>query len=152
MVLQQQGGADTRALLAINERGVPLTLLERVKAILIYYSNKYCHGKPDIMINERFDELLRILIRHKQSEVENLFVRHADTFCSGLLDSKEIDTHDGVEGCYKSMKKLLYYEITKGTQSYPNVPAAWINAEEKATIWIDKYTRSLLKFIKQATE
>lgn len=152
MVLERQGGAGTRALLAINERGVPLTLLEQVRALLIYYSNKYYYGKLDEMINERFDNLLRILTQHKQSEAENLFVRHADTFCSGLLDSKEIDTCDGAEGCYKSMKKLLYYEIAKGAQSCPNVPAAWINAEEKATIWIDKYTHSLLKFIKQTTE
>lgn len=145
MVLERQVGAGTRALLAINERGVPLTLLERIRALLIYYSNKYCYGKLDEMINERFDELLRILTRHRQSEVENLFVRHADTFCSGLLDSKEIDTRDGAEGCYKSMKKLLQFSQL----SHYGIAT---RTGEKATIWIDKYTRSLLKFIKKVTE
>ncbi|TLD80831.1 DUF262 domain-containing protein [Helicobacter sp. MIT 05-5293] len=53
-------GAAIRTFQSVNDRGVPLRLLDKLKSLLIYYSNRYCvDDKLDSKINQNFGEIFR---------------------------------------------------------------------------------------------
>ena len=65
-------GRAIRTFQSVNDRGVPLLLLDKLKALLILYSNKYSNdnGVLDNTINERFGEIFKIVTqirKHKLS-------------------------------------------------------------------------------------
>ena len=47
-------GRAIRVFQTVNDRGLPLSYMEKAKALLVYYSNRYLDGKLDSEINDRF--------------------------------------------------------------------------------------------------
>lgn len=69
---EADSGRAIRTFQSVNDRGVPLLLLDKLKALLILYSNKYSNdnGTLDNEINERFGEIFKIatkIRKHKLS-------------------------------------------------------------------------------------
>ena len=69
---EADSGRAIRTFQSVNDRGVPLLLLDKLKALLILYSNKYSNdnGTLDNKINERFGEIFKIatkIRKHKLS-------------------------------------------------------------------------------------
>lgn len=69
---EADSGRAIRTFQSVNDRGVPLLLLDKLKALLILYSNKYSddNGVLDNTINERFGEIFKIatkIRKHKLS-------------------------------------------------------------------------------------
>ncbi|RVY27424.1 DUF262 domain-containing protein [Helicobacter pylori] len=62
-------GRAIRTFQSVNDRGVPLLLLDKLKSLLIYYSNTFCNGKRglDQFINDHFGEIFKIFARIKRS-------------------------------------------------------------------------------------
>ncbi|MCX2717128.1 DUF262 domain-containing HNH endonuclease family protein [Helicobacter sp. MIT 21-1697] len=61
---EQNAGVAIRTFQSVNDRGVPLRLLDKLKSLLIYYSNRYCNDeKLDCMINDSFGEIFGISMR-----------------------------------------------------------------------------------------
>ncbi|PDW27218.1 hypothetical protein BB465_02890 [Helicobacter pylori] len=62
-------GRAIRAFQSVNDRGVPLLLLDKLKSLLIYYSNTFCDGKRglDQFINDHFGEIFKIFAKIKKS-------------------------------------------------------------------------------------
>ncbi len=62
-------GRAIRTFQSVNDRGVPLLLLDKLKSILIYYSNTFCDGKRglDQFINDHFGEIFKIFAKIKKS-------------------------------------------------------------------------------------
>ncbi|BAW62070.1 putative uncharacterized protein [Helicobacter pylori] len=62
-------GRDIRTFQSVNDRGVPLLLLDKLKSLLIYYSNTFCDGKRglDQFINDHFGEIFKIFAKIKKS-------------------------------------------------------------------------------------
>ncbi|GAA9237689.1 hypothetical protein HpHA217_00540 [Helicobacter pylori] len=58
-----------RTFQSVNDRGVPLLLLDKLKSLLIYYSNTFCDGKRglDQFINDHFGEIFKIFAKIKKS-------------------------------------------------------------------------------------
>ncbi len=58
-----------RTFQSVNDRGVPLLLLDKLKSLLIYYSNTFCDGKMglDQFINDHFGEIFKIFAKIKKS-------------------------------------------------------------------------------------
>ena len=52
-------GKAIRMFQTVNDRGVPLSNMERAKSLLIYYSNRYLKGERDDFINQSFGECFR---------------------------------------------------------------------------------------------
>ncbi len=54
---------------SVNDRGVPLHLLDKLKSLLIYYSNTFCEGKNglDQFVNDHFGEIFKIFAKIKES-------------------------------------------------------------------------------------
>ncbi|RVZ80885.1 DUF262 domain-containing protein [Helicobacter pylori] len=62
-------GKAIRTFQNVNDRGVPLLLLDKLKSLLIYYSNTFCDGKRglDQFINDHFGEIFKIFAKIKKS-------------------------------------------------------------------------------------
>ncbi len=62
-------GRAIRTFQSVNDRGVPLLLLDKLKSLLIYYSNAFCDGKRglDQFINDHFGEIFKIFAKIKKS-------------------------------------------------------------------------------------
>ncbi|GHP75836.1 hypothetical protein VN1199_03060 [Helicobacter pylori] len=62
-------GRAIRTFQSVNDRGVPLLLLDKLKSLLIYYSNIFCDGKKglDWFINDHFGEIFKIFAKIKKS-------------------------------------------------------------------------------------
>lgn len=62
---EQDSGSAIRTFQSVNDRGVPLKLLDKLKSLLIYYSNLYCNGNEglDEQINDKFGEIFRIFLK-----------------------------------------------------------------------------------------
>ncbi|EMG82108.1 hypothetical protein HMPREF1393_00833 [Helicobacter pylori GAM103Bi] len=63
-------GRAIRTFQSVNDRGVPLLLLDKLKSFLIYYSNTFCDGKRglDQFINNHFGEIFKIFAKIKKSD------------------------------------------------------------------------------------
>ncbi len=63
-------GRAIRTFQSVNDRGVPLLLLDKLKSLLIYYSNTFCDGKRglDQFINDHFVEIFKIFAKIKKSD------------------------------------------------------------------------------------
>ncbi|WQW39032.1 DUF262 domain-containing protein [Helicobacter pylori] len=63
-------GRAIRTFQSVNDRGVPLLLLDKLKSLLIYYSNTFCDGKRglDQFINDHFEEIFKIFAKIKKSD------------------------------------------------------------------------------------
>ncbi|GAA7496188.1 DUF262 domain-containing protein [Helicobacter pylori] len=62
-------GIAIRTFQSVNDRDVPLLLLDKLKSLLIYYSNTFCDGKRglDQFINDHFGEIFKIFAKIKKS-------------------------------------------------------------------------------------
>ncbi len=62
-------GRAIRTFQSVNDRGVSLLLLDKLKSLLIYYSNIFCDGKRglDQFINDHFGEIFKIFAKIKKS-------------------------------------------------------------------------------------
>ncbi|ACX98815.1 hypothetical protein HPKB_0196 [Helicobacter pylori 52] len=62
-------GRAIRTFQSVNDRGTPLLLLDKLKSLLIYYSNTFCDGKRglDQFINDHFGEIFKIFAKIKKN-------------------------------------------------------------------------------------
>ncbi|GAA8542353.1 DUF262 domain-containing protein [Helicobacter pylori] len=63
-------GRAIRTFQSVNDRGVSLLLLDKLKSLLIYYSNTFCNGKRglDQFIIDHFGEIFKIFAKIKKSD------------------------------------------------------------------------------------
>ncbi|GAA8521441.1 hypothetical protein KKKH9_02640 [Helicobacter pylori] len=106
-------GIAIRTFQSVNDRGVPLLLLDKLKSLLIYYSNTFCDGKMglDQFINDHFGEIFKIFAKIKKSN-------HISSV--GGSDEGDIFRHhagsqkfDGIEflGHYKASTDNTYEKL-----------------------------------------
>ncbi len=62
-------GRAIRTFQSVNDRDVPLLLLDKLKSLFIYYSNTFCDGERglDQFINDHFGEIFKIFAKIKKS-------------------------------------------------------------------------------------
>lgn len=140
---ETDSGRAIRTFQSVNDRGVPLFLLDKLKALLILYSNKYSddNGVLDNTINERFGEIFKIATQirnHKLSssladrdfskEVEmRIFNYHA-------LGQESIGHYSyGAEESFNKIKGLLKSKTTN---------------PQELLAYIDTYSSDLFEFFK----
>ncbi len=116
-------GRAIRTFQSVNDRGVPLLLLDKLKSLLIYYSNTFCDGKRglDQFINDHFGEIFKIFAKIKKSDhissvggpnEGDIFRYHAG---SQRFDGIEFLGHyeTSTENTYEQLKDKLK-EVRKG--------------------------------------
>ena len=68
---ESDDGKAIRMFQTVNDRGKPLSNVEKAKSLLIYYSNRYLDGELDDSINERFGEIFHFYTDIKTKGQEN---------------------------------------------------------------------------------
>ncbi|TPH81091.1 DUF262 domain-containing protein [Helicobacter pylori] len=108
-------GRAIRTFQSVNDRGLPLLLLDKLKSLLIYYSNTFCDGKRglDQFINDHFGEIFKIFAKIKKSN-------HISSVGGPNFDEGDIFRHhagsqkfDGIEflGHYKASTDNTYEKL-----------------------------------------
>ncbi|RVY64938.1 DUF262 domain-containing protein [Helicobacter pylori] len=119
-------GRAIRTFQSVNDRGVPLLLLDKLKSLLIYYSNTFCDGKRglDQFINDHFGEIFKIFAKIKKSDhissvggpkfdEGDIFRYHAG---SQRFDGIEFLGQTSTEDTYEKLKaELKKIKSTKST-------------------------------------
>ncbi len=102
-------GRAIRTFQSVNDRGVPLLLLDKLKSLLIYYSSTFCDGKRglDQFINDHFGEIFKIFAKIKKSN-------HISSVGDSKLDEGDIFRYHAGSQKFAEIDFLGYYH-TKDT-------------------------------------
>ncbi len=125
-------GRAIRTFQSVNDRGVPLLLLDKLKSLLIYYSNTFCDGKRglDQFINDHFGEIFKIFAKIKKSnhissvgsfDEGDIFRYHAGSqrFDGiGSLGGYETSTENTYEKLKDELKGIKKSKLKSFIQSY----------------------------------
>ncbi|MCQ2846268.1 DUF262 domain-containing protein [Helicobacter pylori] len=127
-------GRAIRTFQSVNDRGVSLLLLDKLKSLLIYYSNTFCDGKRglDQFINDHFGEIFKIFAKIKKSnhissvggpefDEGDIFRYHAGSQrFDGIefLGHYEASTDNTYEKLKDELKKIKKSKLESFIQSY----------------------------------
>lgn len=125
-------GRAIRTFQSMNDRGVPLLLLDKLKSLLIYYSSTFCDGKRglDQFINDHFGEIFKIFAKIKKSNhissiggpnEGDIFRYHAGSqkFDGiGSLGGYETSTENTYEQLKDELKKVEKDKLENFIRSY----------------------------------
>ncbi|WP_080385530.1 DUF262 domain-containing protein [Helicobacter pylori] len=119
-------GKAIRTFQSVNDRGVPLLLLDKLKSLLIYYSNTFCDGKRglDQFIIDHFGEIFKIFAKIKKSnhiDEGDIFRYHAGSQrFDGIefLGHYKISTANAYEKLKDELKKVEKDELENFIRSY----------------------------------
>ncbi|GAA9331101.1 DUF262 domain-containing protein [Helicobacter pylori] len=136
-------GRAIRTFQSVNDRGVPLLLLDKLKSLLIYYSNTFCDGKRglDQFINDHFGEIFKIFAKIKKSN-------HISSVGGSKFDEGDIFRYhagsqkfDGIEflGGYKTSTDNTYEKLKNELKEIKN-------KKSKLKSFIQSYVSDLKNF------
>ncbi len=125
-------GRAIRTFQSVNDRGVPLLLLDKLKSLLIYYSNTFCDGKMglDQFINDHFGEIFKIFAKIKKSnhissvggfDEGSIFHYHAGSQKFDGIDflgHYRASTEDTYEQLKDELKEIKKSKLKSFIQSY----------------------------------
>ncbi|GHR93867.1 hypothetical protein VN0682_07850 [Helicobacter pylori] len=100
-------GRAIRTFQSVNDRGVPLLLLDKLKSLLIYYSNTFCDGKMglDQFINDHFGEIFKIFAKIKKSN-------HISSVGGSNFDEGDIFRYHAGSQKFDEIPFLGHYEVS----------------------------------------
>lgn len=136
---ETDSGKAIRLFQAVNDRGVKLGILDKLKSLLILHSNQYCGGALDQEINERFGELFKTIEKISNSDAasslaDKKFKEEAEKrlFYYHALRYPFIHYYEGADEAYLMIKRHIKEILEK----------------EKHTLqeWLDDYSKDLLQF------
>lgn len=98
--VENSEGDAIRIFQTVNDRGKPLSNMEKAKSLLIYFSNRYLEKKLDNTINDHFSDIFEIyddikhlgeelginLIKNKEFNEDNLMRYHFVTYSNENYD------------------------------------------------------------------
>ncbi len=136
-------GRAIRTFQSVNDRGVPLLLLDKLKSLLIYYSNTFCDGKRglDQFINDHFGEIFKIFAKIKKSN-------HISSVGGSNFDEGDIFRYhagsqrfDGIDflGHYKASTEDTYEQLKDELKKIKN-------KNNKLKSFIQSYVSDLKNF------
>ncbi|GAA8768551.1 DUF262 domain-containing protein [Helicobacter pylori] len=127
-------GRAIRTFQSVNDRGVPLLLLDKLKSLLIYYSNTFCDGERglDQFINDHFGEIFKIFAKIKKSnhissvggsnfDEGDIFRYHAGSQRFGeisFLGDYKLSTDNTYEKLKDELKEIKKSKLKSFIQSY----------------------------------
>ncbi len=123
-------GRAIRTFQSVNDRGVSLLLLDKLKSLLIYYSNTFCDGKRwlDQFINDHFGEIFKIFAKIKKSDhissvggfdEGDIFRYHAGSQrFDGIEFLGQTSTEDTYEKFKDELKEIKKSKLKSFIQSY----------------------------------
>lgn len=127
--VESSEGDAIRIFQTVNDRGKPLSSMEKAKSLLIYFSNRYLNKSLDNSINEHFSDVFEIyddikhqgddlgisLIKNKDFNEDNLMRYHFVTYSN--------ESYDPTAGYVLQFLKLRLIKFRNGPdkESYPGM-------------------------------
>lgn len=147
--VEDNEGDAIRIFQTVNDRGKPLTNMEKAKSLLVYFSNRYLNRKLDKKINDDFGTIFEIYDQIKHTGIEN-----------------EIDLIAGRYGDFNEDNIMRYHFVTFSNEDYDptaNFVLEYLKRElknyrkpnvenKKIEDFIEKYVDSLLAFFTSLNE
>ncbi len=134
-------GMAIRTFQSVNDRGVPLLLLDKLKSLLIYYSNTFCDGKRglDQFINDHFGEIFKIFAKIKKSN-------HISSVGDPKFDEGDIFRYHAGSQRFDGIEFLGHYR-TSTDNTYEKLKAE-LKKIKKSTLesFIQSYVSDLKNF------
>lgn len=144
---EPNSGRAIRTFQSVNDRGVPLNLLDKLKSLLIYYSNHYCKGDLDEKINNDFGDIFKIFLQieeHKYiSSIGNQQFIESDIFRyhAGSIKFDNVD----FLGDHRKSNENTYIELKNQLK---NLAKDCASNEDFTNLYkfLETYTDDLKKF------
>lgn len=78
--VENSEGDAIRIFQTVNDRGKPLSNMEKAKSLLIYFSNRYLDKKLDVSINDHFSDIFEVYddIKHLGEELGINLIKNRD--------------------------------------------------------------------------
>lgn len=147
--VEESEGDAIRIFQTVNDRGKPLTNMEKTKSLLVYFSNRYLGGALDSSINDGFGKIFELYDQIK---------------LTGQLNN--IDLISGRYGEFTEDNIMRYHFVTFSTENYDPTAAyilQYLKSELKKLrktkdndlnleIFINNYVESLLGFFNSLNE
>ncbi len=133
-------GRAIRTFQSVNDRGVPLLLLDKLKSLLIYYSNTFCDGKRglDQFINDHFGEIFKIFAKIKKSN-------HISSVGGSNFDEGDIFRYHAGSQKFDGIDFLGHYETTKTYEQLKD-KLKEVRKGDKLKSFIQSYVSDLKNF------
>ena len=158
MEVIQYSASDTgraiRIFQTINDRGLALSAMDKAKALLIYYSNRYLDGDLDETINRRFGrcfvafDCVKELVRSEEYRVGHI---HAANFWENQILQYHYLAYDypGIEGGgnFKVHDRTVLDGLLRQTMHKHRE-----NVDDELRLFIDDYTDDLASFFEAFQE
>ncbi len=141
--VEDSEGDAIRIFQTVNDRGKPLTNMEKAKSLLVYFSNRYLSRKLDKDINDKFGQMFEIYDQIKHVGINN-----------------SIDLISGRYGEFNEDNIMRYHFVTFSNEDY-DPTASYVlgflkrklkefrnskTPKEQIENFINSYTNSLLSF------
>ncbi|EMH29214.1 DUF262 domain-containing protein [Helicobacter pylori] len=126
---------------SVNDRGVSLLLLDKLKSLLIYYSNTFCDGKSglDQFINDHFGEIFKIFAKIKKSN-------HISSVGGPNFDEGDIFRYHAGSQRFDGIEFLGHYEASTD-KTYEKLKAELKKIKKsKLESFIQSYVSDLKNF------
>jgi len=95
--IEEDEGRAIRIFQTVNDRGVPLTMMDKAKSLLVYYSSRFLNSELDHTINESFGEAYRSYDAIKE-------VAESPAYPIGLIKARKFDEDSILRWQFVSMK------------------------------------------------
>lgn len=105
---EPDSGRAIKTFQSVNDRGVPLILLDKLKSLLIYYSNTFCNGQEglDKLINNHFGEIFKIFEKINESQ-------HISSIGNQQFDEGDIFRYHAGSNQFEGIEFLGHYQTSK---------------------------------------
>ncbi|GAA9865004.1 DUF262 domain-containing protein [Helicobacter pylori] len=133
-------GRAIRTFQSVNDRGVPFLLIDKLKSLLIYYSNTFCDGKRglDQFINDHFGEIFKIFAKIKKSN-------HISSLGDSNFNEGDIFRHHAGSQKFDEISFLGHYETTKTYEQLKD-KLKEVRKGDKLKSFIQSYVSDLKNF------
>lgn len=104
---EPDSGRAIKTFQSVNDRGVALDLLDKLKSLLIYYSNTFCNGKDglDKLINNCFGDIFKIFAKIKENN-------HISSIGNQQFNEGDIFRYHAGSRKFDEIKFLGYYRTS----------------------------------------
>jgi len=140
-------GRAIRMFQTVNDRGMPLSMMDKTKALLVFYSNRYLKGELDDIINDCFGQCfrsydsLREVATDKDYKINNIA---RDTFSEDDILRYHYLSYSCPDALhisdYEGTSKFVFESFLKGSLKSLN------SEPEKLHAFIDDYIHDLSSF------
>lgn len=141
--VENSEGDAIRIFQTVNDRGKPLSNMEKAKSLLIYFSNRYLDKKLDNQINDCFSDIFEIYddIKHLGEELNITLIKNKEFNEDNLMRYHFVTYSD--ENYDPTASYVLQFLKNKLT-NYRN--KGKVDDYEAIEIFINSYTESLKSF------